>query len=195
MNTCCCIFQSRSSLCQLARCSLPVAPSGHQGCQISGFLSICIYGISFHPTNTNTHVHCVAHFVPFSQQHIARTLISNANSAQISLRMSCYWQKSMPPKIFEQSAELENSAILTAQCSSFFFPQVWTDYQLATITFITLNKPQLFTTTSTAQLKIDPILAFSLHLVMPFVLYSHQLLQLRTCIISRILCFSFTLAK
>lgn len=58
VNTCCCIFLTQSSLCQLADCFLPMASAGQQSCQISGFLSICIYGIGFHPANTNTHALC-----------------------------------------------------------------------------------------------------------------------------------------
>lgn len=62
------------------------------------FLSTCTHG-NASTLLMQTHRPRGAHFVHFSQQHIANTLISNANSVQILFRICCYSEKSMPPKI------------------------------------------------------------------------------------------------
>lgn len=44
-----------------------------------------------------THIPCVTHFAYFPQQHIARTLMSKANSVQIPFRNYFCWQNQLPP--------------------------------------------------------------------------------------------------
>lgn len=138
---------------------------------------------------------CVAHFVHFTQQHIARTLTSNASSDQIPFRIYWYWQKSMPPKIYKRSAGLENSAILAAYCSSSSFSHVWADDQLATISVYTLRTNisafhQIFN--CLVKNRADSSFQYAPHHAVCFV-FKRQLLQLRTCIVSWILLFSVLL--
>lgn len=114
-----------------------------------------------------TDVPCVAHFI--SQQHIVRTWISDANSVQIPFRMHCSWQKPMPPRTYGKLSYFSCTLFFTL-CSTCvnWLPA---SHSLCIHRFEQVS--QLFITSSTVWLKIDQILAFSLHLIMPFGLYSN----------------------
>lgn len=146
-----------------------------------GFLSICIYEICFHPTNTNAlrdtfcpllpPVHCQGF-------DFTCKLISDAFQGLLLLT-----KKSVSPKICEWPAELENAAILVAHCSSSSFPHVnWLPASHSLCLYHFGESSQLFITASAVWLNIDQILALS-HRATWFV-FKCLLLQLRTSIIS-----------